>query len=604
MPPLDSLVAQLTNSAVFRRSRRHAELLQFLARLQNSGSEIKETVIGADFFGREADYNPKADPVVRIEIRRLRERLAEYYATEGASDPVRLEIPRGSYRVIAVERDPPAAATPQPAVAATPLPAPLPHRFSLRLWMFGGGAVLCLALGWIAVRSFNRPLESIAVLPLKTTGSSDPALGTVVSGGITNVLARAEGLRVVGPEGAARALKDGDEDPFSVARALSVAAVVSGEIASDGKRLRVHVRVNRASDRKVLWAGTVERDLVDLFTTEDDVSRNVAAAIHRELLKGEGSKPRQAVPEATLAYQRGIRLLERRSAPSIRDAIAQFRRAVEIDPNYIEGWAALTNALVSAPDYYSPTPGWAAEVRAAGAKTLALDPGNSDAYSALGWVAFEETLYLNEARRNLEKAVALNPNHVDSQRRLGLVLTFLGQHEAAEQHLRTALRLDPLSPIAQVNLAEMYQYRGDYENEIRQLREVLKSNPNFAVAQIMLAGAEAHSGACPQALAEADRLQANPDSEGWRGPIATIRAQCGDPAMAQQMWDSGATDQREWVALGLGKWDTVRRWLARCIEQWPSTALIVAKGPDSPVLRKDPVIARWFDDLEARIRRP
>ena len=74
----------------------------FLAHLVNTAlagqtGRLKESVLGIEFFDRGSGYDPRLDPVVRIEARRLRLRLEKYYASEGASDPVRIDLPKGGY---------------------------------------------------------------------------------------------------------------------------------------------------------------------------------------------------------------------------------------------------------------------------------------------------------------------------------------------------------------------------------------------------------------------------------------------------------------------------------------------------------------------------
>ena len=58
---------------------------------------IKELVLGIEVFDRPADFDPKVDTIVRVEAGKLRKRLEEYYADEGAAAPVRIEVPKGSY---------------------------------------------------------------------------------------------------------------------------------------------------------------------------------------------------------------------------------------------------------------------------------------------------------------------------------------------------------------------------------------------------------------------------------------------------------------------------------------------------------------------------
>lgn len=91
-------LAAILSSADFAHSPKLAALLRFLA-AQPPAEPPKETVIGVAVFGREPGYDPKTDPIVRVEVRRLRAKLLEYYDGHGRHDPWRIEIPKGAYAV-------------------------------------------------------------------------------------------------------------------------------------------------------------------------------------------------------------------------------------------------------------------------------------------------------------------------------------------------------------------------------------------------------------------------------------------------------------------------------------------------------------------------
>jgi hypothetical protein len=81
---------------------RCAKLMQLLtfvveATLKGEAGDLKETTIGVLLFGRQADYDPKADTIVRSQAWRLRAKLRKYYATEGARDGVVVSLPNGHY---------------------------------------------------------------------------------------------------------------------------------------------------------------------------------------------------------------------------------------------------------------------------------------------------------------------------------------------------------------------------------------------------------------------------------------------------------------------------------------------------------------------------
>src|SRR5258708_29111858 len=87
---------RVLEGAVFKRNERLSGFLRFVVerRLEGRGHELKESVIAVEVFGRKPDYNPKRDPIVRNEASRLRARLSQYYAEEGKTDPLIIDLPR------------------------------------------------------------------------------------------------------------------------------------------------------------------------------------------------------------------------------------------------------------------------------------------------------------------------------------------------------------------------------------------------------------------------------------------------------------------------------------------------------------------------------
>jgi len=87
--------------------QRLAQFLNFVveATLKGEASHLKETTIGVFVFGRQPDYNPKVDTIVRSQAWRLRAKLKEYYASEGAKDPIIIALPVGSYVPVFRVRD-------------------------------------------------------------------------------------------------------------------------------------------------------------------------------------------------------------------------------------------------------------------------------------------------------------------------------------------------------------------------------------------------------------------------------------------------------------------------------------------------------------------
>jgi hypothetical protein len=114
VPERDQYLAQidrLVNSHVLHGSESLCKLLRYLAEhaLEHPGSTVKEYQIATEVFGRSTNFDPHSDSTIRVQAGRLRIKLAEYYATEGADEPVQVKIPKGTYVVSFHRREPSAA---------------------------------------------------------------------------------------------------------------------------------------------------------------------------------------------------------------------------------------------------------------------------------------------------------------------------------------------------------------------------------------------------------------------------------------------------------------------------------------------------------------
>src|SRR5260370_25497197 len=154
---------RVLSSTCFARSEGLSRLLRFLVerKLEGRESEIKESLIGVEVYGRSSDYDPKLDSTVRSEMARLRARLGKYYSTEGSQDLLVIELPKGSY--VPSLRQP----KPGPGVLRA-----RPKRLRLAACL-AGLVVAATALGVWSLVHKGAPV-TIAVLPLVNL-SQDPA---------------------------------------------------------------------------------------------------------------------------------------------------------------------------------------------------------------------------------------------------------------------------------------------------------------------------------------------------------------------------------------------------------------------------------------------
>jgi hypothetical protein len=139
-------VQRIIQSKAFRTSEVHRNLLQYLAEKSLSGTagSLKEYTVGLDVFSKPASYDPRQESVVRMHVARLRQKLAEYYRTEGVEDPVFVDVPKGGFKVTFEARE----IAPEPVAAIVPEQVAPSRRKEIILGtLFAVAAACALAFG-------------------------------------------------------------------------------------------------------------------------------------------------------------------------------------------------------------------------------------------------------------------------------------------------------------------------------------------------------------------------------------------------------------------------------------------------------------------------
>ena len=182
-------VARITTSELFAGAERLCRFLRFTVESKLNGREadVKEYTLGREVFDRGDDYDPRLDPIVRVEARRLRSRLAEYYGGPGRDETLRLEYPEGSY-VPTVS-----------AIGQRGEQSPVSRAHS-PWWVIGGLVLVALAV--VATIAIPRLLQPPMVAPIPATwlawndGRLD-GIDVALAQAVDEALANQPGSRVV-----------------------------------------------------------------------------------------------------------------------------------------------------------------------------------------------------------------------------------------------------------------------------------------------------------------------------------------------------------------------------------------------------------------------
>jgi len=163
---LKAAVDRLVASHALHGSESLCKLLRYLARRAHAqpGVQVKEYQIATEVFGRQSDFDPQLDSFVRVQAGRLRTKLSEYYVSEGSSDPVIIELPKGSYALSVHERPilPSTNGTAADSyMASSPRPTPANNTVALLL---GTALLACLGvITWLVIaRSDGRSVAANA----------------------------------------------------------------------------------------------------------------------------------------------------------------------------------------------------------------------------------------------------------------------------------------------------------------------------------------------------------------------------------------------------------------------------------------------------------
>jgi TolB-like protein/DNA-binding winged helix-turn-helix (wHTH) protein/Flp pilus assembly protein TadD len=388
------------------------------------------------------------------------------------------------------------------------------HRF-LRLTYAVGALTLSLAAAILALPAWNRlhnaapkTIQSLAVLPLQNL-SGDPAQDYFADGmteALITDMAKTSGLKVISRTSIMQ-YKDSRKKLPEIAQELGVDAIVEGSVLRSADRVRVTAQLVQGATDQHLWAETYERDLRDSVTLQDDVSRNIAMQIRKEIAP---SSPRQlaaltaVTPQARDDYLKGRYFWNQRSEASYLKSIEYFQAAIAENPQYAEAYAGLADAyalLGSLPNSKTRQTAMP-EAKETAMKALELDDSLAEAHTSLAFVEMHYDWKFEEAEQEFKRAIDLNPNYAIAYQWYALDLAALGRIDEAVTELKVAQQTDPLSAIINTDLAEMLYFERRYDDALLQARATIEMNPNFAHAHRILALIYDEKHQFPQAIAE------------------------------------------------------------------------------------------------------
>ena len=335
-------------------------------------------------------------------------------------------------------------------------------------------AAIAVALGyWINRKATSPPRVAaeprrLAILPfqnVKQDAASD-FLGYSLADAIITKLGYVQALRVR-PSYAIEKYRNQVVEIAKVASDLDVDTLLTGNFLRDGDDLRITCQLIDVKSRNLLWKGAFDLRYQKLLTVQDQVAEQIIHGLELNLSSSEAARLKLDEPADPLGYEyylRGVDLYARSDFPL---AIRMLQKSSEIDPHYALTWAYLGRSYNASGSFQFEGREYYRKAQAAFDRALALQP---DQIETRVYVAnfLTDTGKVEQAVPLLRESLKANPNHAELHWELGYAYRFAGMLKESIAECEQARQLDPGVKINSSAL-NAYLYLGQYDNFLQSL---------------------------------------------------------------------------------------------------------------------------------------
>jgi len=448
-------IERIVLSVAFRTSDRLKHFLTFVAgeALQGKADSLKEYSVGVHVFGRETAFDPRTDPVVRVQARRLRARLERYYKEEGQHDEIVVDLPKGGYapvfrcREVTVPPKPPASSVVQDnTVVVQPIADLSPGH---------GLGAFCAGL----TREVIRRLASL------------------------------KGLRVAAPQ-----LPPG----------AAAAMLLEGSISQASEGYRLTVNLVNLTNGFYECCESINVPSIDTFAVQDGIADTLTERLRPHVTSSRAARRQQTENlTARNLCKQGLYHLEQRTDESLERAAELFERAVIEDAQYSLAHSGLSDAYSMLGSYgLRPSTSMVTMAMSSAATGVMLDGESAQARTSLAHAKARAHWNWLDAELDFQAAIRLDPTYATGHHWYArCCLVPLGRLDEARDEVLLAHSLDPVSSIIAREVASIHYYRRDFEAALAHCDQAIELNPYFPHAYFILSLVQEKLGDFDEALA-------------------------------------------------------------------------------------------------------
>jgi tetratricopeptide (TPR) repeat protein len=456
---IKSELEQILRSRAFIQSHRIRRFLQFIVEesLLGQPHRLKEYLIGIEVFDRREIFDPRVDSIVRVEARRLRSKLEDYYRLEGKDDQVHIVLRKGSYVPTFEYR------------SASPS---------------GAGPALKRFIE-IAPFTFTNSIPNASLIADEIQRRLSHVL---IKEGCFQVIAKPQIDSNLGTNGHS-------------ARSMKADYVLEGSLDFHPEGFHLMLQLLQSADGSYIWSeasGCRFQELGCVEQLSQSLIRDLAAASNDSI-----AGRRHAVGKDSRDFYLQGRYQWKLATPeSIRNSVACFTKAVESDANYAAAWAALAEALLVSSMFGFLAPGEAgARMKEASQKAISLDAFLPEAHVGLGSVLSLLDWDWEAGEQELQRSIQLDNHDPISHIAYGLQLACRGMLDSAVMEVERALELDPAALFPNFLLGWLYSVCGRFDEAISQHSLIAQFAPDYGLSQLGLGLAYAAKGMFTDAIA-------------------------------------------------------------------------------------------------------
>ena len=548
---------RVLGSPTFHQVDRLKRFLAFitLEAIAGRSDQLKEYVIGVQVFSKEESFDPRTDPIVRVQARRLRARLVRYYRDEGQNDEILIELPKGGY-------------------------APVFKRRSTNL---------------TPRRSLGAALVSrntVSVLPF-ADHSAQGDLEYFCRGlrqEIIDSLAKIQGLRVLAWDDAAPKNSD-------------AAMVITGSVRSAAGTMRISVQLIDGASGCYLWSESLNGSVTDPIGTQETVARTIVSRFQSEVMTSGSPASGARRPTENLAahnlYLQGRYHLNQRTEEALRKAVDFFEKAIVEDAQYALAYSGLSDAygLLGHYGVLGPADVWTKTASSA-ASAVMLDGNSVEAHTSLAHVKSTQDWEWSGAEREFQRAIGLNPRYPTAHHWYAMsCLAPMGRLDEALDEMLLAQSLDPVSSIIVRDVAVIHFYRRDFDAALDQCDHTIELNPHFSLAYLTLGFIQEQREDFDESAAAFQRaIHLSPQTPRMHAALARTYALSGKrkPALAILRKLEGLAKSRyvspfefAVIQFALGHLDLGFNWLTKACQDRGFELLTIKVDPRFDALKDD-----------------